>query len=182
MKTVECKCEVRDPALLEALLRRRGATFIADLAQQDAYFRVPDARLLRRECPDGPPEWLFFSRRHVARPRVCSATCYSEIAARERFGAAPMPRWVTVQKRRRTWWRDGLRINIDDLGALGRFVEFETRIGARGDAEACENRISAARREFALLLGEVIAVGYAELAENAIDNAADARRLGTGLA
>lgn len=181
MKTVECKCEARDPALLEALLRRRGATFIAEIGQRDTYFRIPDARLLRRESHDGPPEWLFYTRAHGARPRVCAATCYSEGAARERFGAAPLPQWVTIEKRRRTWWRDGLRINIDNLGALGRFVEFETRIGARGDAEACHARIVGARREFEPLLGEAIAVGYAELAVHAIEVEAEARRLSSGL-
>lgn len=182
MKTVECKSEVRDVTLLESILRRRGATFIAELGQRDTYFRIPDARLLRREHHDGPPEWLFYTRRHVAKPRLCSATCYSEAAARERFGAAPLPGWVTIEKRRRTWWRNGLRVNIDDLGPLGRFVEFETRIGARGDAEACHARIVDARREFHPFLGEPIAVGYAELAVHAIEAEADARRLGSGRA
>ena len=169
MKIVECKLEAPHPALLEGALRRMGATFITCVDQRDTYFRAPDGRLLRREYAHGPAEWLFFHRRHLARPRVCSAVCYSDAAAHERFGMTPLPVWVRVEKRRRTWWKDGLRVNLDDLGPLGTFVELETRIGARGDAESCFARIREARAAFAPLLGEAIGVGYADLAALAVE-------------
>lgn len=189
MQTVDFKTECLDGALATGLLERAGAAHIATVSQTDTYFRIPDANLLRRQSvavgserrleasdtlaagsdvsgPGAPchsADWLFFTRPHRCSPRVCVAILYSERAALARFGAAPMPMWVIVQKERSAWALGDVRIHLDEVAGLGRFIEFEARVGPRKTVARCVKEIARARLALRAAMGEPLSCGYAEL-------------------
>ncbi len=163
MHSVDFKCELRDRALAEGLLRAGGCTHLANVVQTDTYYRVPDAMLLRRQTSGGPPEWVFFTRPRGVAPRLSSATVYSESSARARFGSGALPVWVMVQKDRSVWLKGDVRVMLDDVLGLGKFVEFEARVGPRATVARRRNDIWAARAMLAPALGEAIGCGYADL-------------------
>ena len=86
MQNLEFKAELRDPAIAPSICRKIGATHAETLEQTDTYYRMPDARLKRRECPGHPTEYILYHRKDHAGPRLSRYTIYTEQQALERFG------------------------------------------------------------------------------------------------
>lgn len=163
MQTVELKCELRDPDLAEPMLWRIGAVRVAGFDLRDTYFRVPDARLKKRECAGEPTEWIYYQRDEAPGPRTCRFKIYSEQEAAARFGARPMPVWLVIEQRRELWARDAVRIHIDRVADLGWFIEFESLVSKRRPIERCKRSILQTRDALMPIVGETICCGYADL-------------------
>lgn len=163
MQNVELKLELRDPDLARAILRSLGATRAEILEQTDTYYHVPRARLKRRETAGRPAEYIFYDRPDMARARLSRFTIYDEDRARERFGTAPLPVRVVVRKRREVYVAGQVRVHLDDVEGLGRFLEFEAMISPRQTAGAGQSAIADLREALAPALGEPIGVGYADM-------------------
>ncbi|HZW11272.1 MAG TPA: CYTH domain-containing protein [Phycisphaerales bacterium] len=163
MHNVEYKAELRDLPMARAACRSAGAAFIAELEQTDTYFRVPSGRLKRRECAGEPTEWIFYDRRDEARPRLSCFTIYSDAQARERFGVAPLPELVVVRKRRELHLLNNVRIHLDHVERLGRFIEFEAFVSPGFPVAACHAAVDRLRTLLAPALGEPLSGSYADL-------------------
>lgn len=167
MQNLELKLECRDPGLARAICISYGATFIGTLDQTDTYYRLPQGRLKKRECPGEPTEFIFYDRADAARPRLSSFTIYSEAEARTRFGRHPLPVWVVVKKRRELFIVGNVRIHLDSVEGLGDFVEFEALVSGDHSAPKCHAAIAALRETLAPVLGEPISAGYSDMAARA---------------
>lgn len=163
MQNVEFKAELRDPALARTICGSIGADAAGVLRQTDTYFRVPDAKLKKREVPGAATEYIFYNRPNRSRPKLSSYTLYTEAQALERFGASPLPVWVVVKKTRDLFIYKGVCIHLDQVEGLGGFIEFEAVVTPNHNLAACHNLVDELRRTFAPAMGEPIACGYAEL-------------------
>lgn len=163
MQNVEFKAELRDLALARTICGSIGAEFIGVLRQTDTYFRVPDAKLKKREVAGGPTEFIFYNRPSRSRPKLSSYTIYTQAQALERFGAAPLPVWVVVKKVRELHIHRGVRIHLDRVEGLGDFIEFEAVVGPGQNLAGCHHALDELRRLLAPVMGEPIACGYADL-------------------
>lgn len=163
MRNVEFKAEVRDLPLAGLIVQELGARWIARLEQTDTYFRVPHARLKKRETLGEPPEWIFYERADSPRPRVSSFMIYSEAEARERFGIAPLPVLVVVRKSRDLYMHANVRMHLDRVEDLGDFLELEAMVTKACPEEACRAQVTALRAALAPVLGEPISAGYSDL-------------------
>jgi adenylate cyclase, class 2 len=167
MQNVEFKAELRDPDLCRRLLKGdvvQGAIWIECLEQFDTYYRVPDGKLKRRETTGYPTEYIFYSRAHRTRPKLSNFTIYTESQALSRFGATPLPIWLTIKKSRELWLHRGVRIHLDTVEGLGNFIEFEALVCPERNLARCHELIEALRQTLATAIGEPISSGYAELA------------------
>lgn len=163
MHNVEYKAELRDMAMARAACRAVGASHIITLEQTDTYFRVPSGRLKRRECVGEPTEWIFYDRKDEARPRLSCFTIYGDAQARERFGVAPLPELVVVRKTRDLYLLDNVRIHLDEVEDLGRFLEFEALVSPGFPVAKCHASVDRLRATFAPALGEPLSCSYADL-------------------
>jgi len=163
MINVEFKAELRDPELARAALRAAGAVCAHAFDQVDTYFRIPDARLKKRETPGEPVEWIFYDREDRPLPKLSRFTIYDEAQALARFGSRPLPVWLTVRKRRELWLRGWVRIHLDEVEQLGRFLEIEALVSPKQNVAACHQAIAELRRRLGPTLGEPISCGYADL-------------------
>lgn len=163
MQNVEFKCELRDLELARTICAGLGASRVAVLEQRDTYFRVFSGRLKRRETRGEPREWIIYHRPDRVSNKVSTFTIYSEEEAIERFGNRPMPEWVVVEKRRDLWILDEVRIHLDEVKGLGRFLEFEALVTRKRHLGEAQRLVTSLRREFAPILGEPIAVSYCDL-------------------
>ncbi len=163
MQSVEWKAELRDPSLVRAVLRRAGAVHADTLDQRDTYFRVADGMLKKRESPGEPTEFIHYRRAYYLRPKISRFTVYSEEQAAERFGTLPMPVWLVVEKKREVWLDGGARIHLDAVQHLGDFIEIELLVSRKQTLRACHDHTARLRRLLGPLVGEPIAVGYAQL-------------------
>src|SRR5262245_27986622 len=137
MQNVEYKAELRDIGLARTICRAVGARRMATLDQTDTYFRVPDARLKKRETVGLETQYVFYQRRSGAGPKVSKYVLYTEPEALERFGTTPLPVWVIVKKKRELYALENVRIHLDTVERLGTFLEFEAVVSRRRDVAAC---------------------------------------------
>lgn len=166
-RNVELKARDPEPARSLAVCERlAGAVDHGTLWQRDTYFSVPDGRLKLREQEPGDGPWLIQYRRpdetvaRVSRYRlvrvddadVCRAALDEALGTR---GA--------VEKRRRLFvWQD-VRIHLDEVAGLGSFLEFEAVAPAASDLSPERRRVAELRERFAIREEDVVAVGYADL-------------------
>ena len=163
MKNIEFKAELRDRRIARAALRSLGASEILTMRQTDTYFKVLSGRLKRRECAGEPVEWIRYERAEKASPRPSEFSIYTEREALERFGAAPLPVWLTVEKVRELHMLANVRIHLDTVEDLGDFIEFEAMVSNDHPEERCHERVRALIDAVRPALGEAISVGYADL-------------------
>ncbi len=163
MINVEFKAELRDADLARAALRAFGALPAGELEQTDTYFRVADGRLKKRETTGEPVEWVFYDRENRSLPKLSRFTIYDDAAARERFGARPLPVWLTVRKTRELWLTGGVRIHLDEVEHLGRYLEIEALVSPKQNVSKCHEAVAALREKLGPALGEPISCGYSDL-------------------
>jgi adenylate cyclase class IV len=163
VQNVEYKAELRDLFLAHAICRNLGADFAGTIEQTDTYYRVPDARLKKRETPGATTEYIFYNRINRTRPKLSSYTIYTELQALERFGSSPLPVWVVVRKTRELHLYRGVRIHLDHVETLGRFLEFEVIVRPDQNLAQCHALMDFLRQSFGPACGEPIACSYADL-------------------
>jgi len=163
VQNVEFKAELRDLPLARAVCARIGATHVASLKQTDTYYRIPDGRLKKRETEGEPVEFIFYHRANRLRPKLSHFTIYDEAAAAARFGQLPLPIWVTVRKAREHWTYQDVRIHLDEVEGLGRFLEFEAIVSSDRHVGRCHQLIEELRGHFRTTLGEPVATSYSDM-------------------
>ena len=163
MHNIEFKAELRDTAAARRQCRLLGATRIGLLRQTDTYYRLAEGRLKRREAPGEPVEWILYHRRDIVRPKMCDYVILTEAQARRRWGTHSLKEWVKVVKKRELWMLENVRIHLDDVQSLGRFIEFEAAVDKEHDAKSCHQSINQLRRAFGPALGEPLGPGYSDL-------------------
>jgi homotetrameric cytidine deaminase len=164
-RNVELKA--RDPHPDRTLERALavGAEDHGELRQRDTYFTVRHGRLkLREEEPGGA--WLVgYERADAARART-SAYRLVEVTDPEGLRAALEEtlgtRAIVVKRRRLLLWND-VRIHLDDVDRLGRFVELEAVASTGSDLAREHELVARLRAELEIADDAVIAAGYAEL-------------------
>ena len=163
MQNVEYKVELRDVELARTVCRKIGARMVASFRQTDTYFRIADGRLKKREAPGEPTEWIFYHRQNRVKPKLSNFTIYSDREARERYGERPLPVWLIVEKHRELWMWGSVRVHLDEVFGLGRFLEIEALVTPRQHLGKCHRLVQRLVDKLGMALGEPICNGYADM-------------------
>lgn len=137
-RNVEIKARVPDLAAIEARARPLATAPVADLAQDDSFFRCARGRLKLRQFADGSAELIAYERADEAGPKTSTyhrapvADPDSlRVALAEACGLAGR-----VRKQRRLVLAGRTRIHLDRVEGLGDFVELEVVL--RDGEPACD--------------------------------------------
>jgi adenylate cyclase class 2 len=167
MQNVECKYELRDLELCRLALASLKASKIATMQQTDTYFKLADGRLKKRESvADGvaqPVEFIFYHRENQAKARVSRFTIYSVAEAAQYFGSTEPPVWVTVKKTRELYMLGGVRIHVDDVEGLGRFVEFEALVSPSNNLVKSYDAVHQLQEALGPALGGPLSQSYSDM-------------------
>src|SRR5262249_55950243 len=79
------------------------------------------------------------------------------------FFAAALGVLVRVDKERVVYVKDNLRIHLDMLPALGRFLEFELIVTQAHPQEECRTRMQELIRLFEIAPADLVKVSYSDL-------------------
>jgi predicted adenylyl cyclase CyaB len=141
--SLNLELKARDPAPERSVqvCEELGAESGGVLRQRDVYFNVPRGRLKLRSQNDGIGQLIAYERpdRPGVRPsayRIVSVPDAGELEAAltETLGVV-----AEVRKMRRLFLHDGVRIHLDSVEGLGRFIELEAVVG--GDDRGSRERI-----------------------------------------
>jgi predicted adenylyl cyclase CyaB len=159
------KARDRDPARSLAACRELGAMEKGTLSQVDTYFAVPGGRLKLREERGAPARLVAYQRPDSGEARV-SRFRLVEVAdpagMREALSEV-LGIEVVVRKRRQLFLHQGVRIHLDEVAGLGRFVELEGVAGEEGDPAQFEEELARLQEALGIRSEDLIAGSYADL-------------------
>jgi homotetrameric cytidine deaminase len=161
---VELKARCRDLDALAARCLAIGASDSATLHQRDTYFHAGRGRLkLRSSGSDA--ELIAYRRPDDPDPTesnyVLAPLSHPDEMIEALDGA--LGTVVVVDKRRRLFLWEGVRIHLDSVEGLGDFVELEAVIPDAGDLAAIREKLARLRSELAIGDDALVSVGYADL-------------------
>ncbi|HKI35466.1 MAG TPA: class IV adenylate cyclase [Gemmataceae bacterium] len=168
MQNLEIKCRYADHDRGARLARDLGADLHGRLAQTDTYFNIRPGRLKLRHTRSGPVERceLIYYRRWNRPTAKTSDYELLPIADGPRtldFFAAALGVLVRVDKERVVYVKDNLRIHLDEVPPLGRFLEFELIVTAAHPREECRARMQELLRMFGIAPADLVKVSYSDL-------------------
>ncbi len=164
---VELKARDRDPARSLARCLEIGAEDRGLLRQRDTYLAVPDGRLKLREEDGGAPHLIAYRRTDEARARESeySIAAVADPSALRSTLASVLGVRAEVRKRRRLFLLGQVRIHLDEVDGLGRFIELEGVAAAGSDLSGERAAVERLRSALEIAERDLVGVGYLELAE-----------------
>ena len=165
IRNVEIKARDPDPPrTLEAALSLGEDHGL--LVQRDTYFHAVKGRLKLREIDGSSAELIAYDRADLSGPKV---SVYRRVpvlvrgASIDALGDALGVRTVVEKHRRLIVWRN-VRIHLDEVARLGRFVELEAVAATSGGLEAEREKVVELRGRLGIDDDRLlVARGYAEL-------------------
>jgi predicted adenylyl cyclase CyaB len=157
-----------DPVETEQACRRLGAPGPHLLPQRDTYFRAGSGRLkLREHLADGTAELIGYERPTsdgVRASRYRRVPVSDTHALRDLLGASLGVEGV-VEKERRLYLYENVRIHLDDVAGLGTYLELEAVLASPAGEATDVERAAMAKVEDALHVSEreTVAGSYLDL-------------------
>jgi predicted adenylyl cyclase CyaB len=164
-RNLERKARYVDLAAAHGAVAGQGARFDSEGSQTDTYFHVPHGRLKLREINGQTATLIAYDRADQQGSRLSAyylVPVPDPIALKAALASALGVRGV-VQKRRAIYLWHNVRIHLDEVEALGTFVEFEAVLGPSEDAVTAEKRLEDLGRALALDPSQYLATSYADL-------------------
>src|SRR5215211_7543560 len=174
-RNVELKARDPEPGRSLERCHALGAEDRGVLRQRDTYFTAARGRLKLREQEPGGAELIAYQRADDPRARESRYRIVpvpDPPALREALDAA-LGTVVVVDKRRRLFLWEGVRIHLDSVEGLGDFVELEGVAAEGSDLAREAELVERLRAELAIDPGAVEATGYADLLRAAGEHGAE---------
>ena len=168
-RNIELKSKCADLARARDAALHVGARESGVLDQTDTYFHCASGRLKLRETTGRSAELIAYAR--ADEPDV-RASAYLLVpvpdpGALKRALAAALGVRVVVAKRRRLLLWHNVRIHLDEVAALGSFVEFEAVLSEGEDEATSRDRVATLAVALGLQPGDRISTSYGELMTDA---------------
>jgi homotetrameric cytidine deaminase len=163
-RNVELKAIDRDPTATLNVAIASGAQDRGTLVQRDTYFAVPHGRLKLREQEGSPAQLIAYERPDDPAVRLSRyhlievpdpATALAGLTAT--CGVR-----VVVAKTRRLLASDNVRIHLDDVAGLGRFIELEAVAAPGADLGAQRRKVDRLRELLDIRDGDLRSGSYAD--------------------
>ncbi|NIV92453.1 CYTH domain-containing protein [candidate division KSB1 bacterium] len=127
MQNIELKAKYKDLVVAEKIAREIGATFEGTFNHIDTYFNVKNGRLKLREINSEGSQLIFYERPDRLDAKLSNYQIHpvSDPAQLKRMLESAVGIWCVVEKRRKLYCYDEVRIHLDSVKNLGSFIEFE---------------------------------------------------------
>ena len=168
MQNLELKCRYPDLDRAAHLALGLGATLHGRLSQTDTYFRISPGRLKLRHIRSDAAECYELIHYHRPDCLTAKASNYERLPVADgpgtlAFFTAALGVLVRVDKERIVYLMDHLRIHLDEVSGLGRFLEFELAVTTEQPLEACRRRMEELIRVFGVARKDLIRGSYSDL-------------------
>jgi predicted adenylyl cyclase CyaB len=159
----EFKARLKNEHQVRAALKRLDARFIGTDHQIDTYFRVPSGRLKVRE---GRLEnaLIFYQRSNLRRARQAAVemTLLPRRNSLRAILARSLGILAVVDKRREIYFVKNVKIHLDRVHRLGKFLEVEA-ISRAGDLKKIRSQARQFQKLFGITAKDIVAESYSDL-------------------
>ncbi len=162
---IEIKARLRDRASAEQILAAHSARSVGTDRQKDTYFRVAEGRLKLRE---GNIEnaLIYYRRPDQTGPKRSDVALYKTQPGDglKEILTQAMGVLSTVEKIRKIYFIDNVKIHLDEVAGLGQFIEIEAidadgSIGSERLREQCSRWMAA----FGILQTDLFENSYSDM-------------------
>jgi len=164
-RNLERKARHADLAAAREAALRHGAHFFAGERQTDTYFHVAHGRLKLREIDGQPDVLIAYDRPNSVAARLSRyhLVPVPDPAALKTALTAALGMRGVVRKRRSIYLWHNVRIHLDEVEALGTFVEFEAVLSPTDDEATAHDRVRELGKVLGLQEDDYFAPSYADL-------------------
>jgi adenylate cyclase class 2 len=159
----EFKARLKDDRAVRAALQRLRARYVGTDRQVDTYFQVPRGRLKVRE---GRIENALIFYERANRPRARSARVEMTLLPHRNSLCAilrrTLPVMTVVAKRREIYFVGNVKIHLDHVRGLGRFVEVEA-ISRSGKISRARDQAHRFQKLFGISPKDILSQSYSDL-------------------
>jgi predicted adenylyl cyclase CyaB len=164
MRNIEIKAQCAEFGPIEQLLNDMGAGLAGSFDQSDTYFRAPHGRLKLRQVGPDEGQLIQYRRDDVAGPKPSEYQIAhtSDPAAMREMLADLLGVWLQVTKTRQIWLWENVRIHLDEVADLGRYIELEAVTEEQGVVESTA-RVEHLMQALGIQPGDLVPVSYSDL-------------------
>jgi predicted adenylyl cyclase CyaB len=165
-RNIEAKFYTESLEETERLAEEIGASYQAELAQTDIYYKTPKGRLKLRLFPGNLSQLIYYERPDSAESRISEYEVF-DVANTERFLRIVEKIFeveVTVKKIRKLYIFGSTRIHLDLVEGLGNFVELETVLEPEIPFEAAQEEHHYLLDSLGLTIKTPVPQSYREMA------------------
>ena len=164
MINIEIKARCEDIERAEENLSAIYAGPAGTFHQKDTYFKVVRGRLKLRELGPDEGHLIYYKREDVPGPKRSDykVAFTSDPEAMRGMLSELLGTWVEVEKTRQVWLWENVRIHLDDVKGLGRFVELEAVTDESGIVES-HRRVETLMRALEIRGEQLVEGSYGDL-------------------
>lgn len=165
MQNIELKAYYEDFDFARQRLEALGARYREIVHQRDVYFASPNGRFKLRITNNRIGELIFYRRPDGHEPTVSDYLIYlcSDPDRLEPLLRAALEVLVVVEKQRELYLLENIRIHLDEVRGLGRFLELEAVITPGSDYEQQLSRVKQLIEHLRISANQRVAVSYSDL-------------------
>jgi predicted adenylyl cyclase CyaB len=133
--------------------------------QVDTYFNCPQGRLKLREIEGRMAQLIWYSRADQSNPKP-SDYYLAPVADPKKIKAILSSAFgvkAVVDKRREIFLAENVRIHLDEVAGLGRFIEFEAVLGPDADEASGYAALKGLKEQFSIPDSALLSGSYGEM-------------------
>ncbi len=162
---IEVKARLKDLhraiQIAESLTAERART----LVQVDTYFSCAHGRLKLRETDGHPAHLIWYLRDDRAEARAsdyCILPVADSRSIKHALSSALGVRAVVAKRRELYLWRN-VRIHLDDVDAIGQYLELEAVLVEGVDRQKGHEQVEFLLRELGVVADDIVAQSYVDI-------------------
>jgi adenylate cyclase class 2 len=165
MQNLELKARYPNHAFAKKMCLQLSAGNAGLLVQTDTYFNTPNGRLKLREAGGKSAELIHYVRPNVKHDRGSTYEILplADGKAALAFLTKSFGILTVVKKKRHLYLVENIRIHLDTVSGLGKFLEFEIVIHNAVEARHSHKQMNALKKLFKISDQDIIAVSYSDL-------------------
>lgn len=171
-KNIEIKARYPDLGKAEDIARGLGAKFLGKDLQRDTFFNVPKGRLKLRESSLTGNILIPYLRSDQKEAKEARYVLLpvKDVSTTKALFSEILGERLIVEKTRRIYLLENIRIHLDEVTNLGNFLEFEAVIDAEHPEEKSQAALDELLEKFGVEVEDLIAGAYADLLQEKLNH------------
>ena len=165
MKNLEIKAKYSDLKTAMKIAEEIGAEYQGILDQEDIYFKISPGRLKLRIINNTDTELIYYKRANVKTARESEYEIFKVKNGKELLAVLKsiLPINIIVKKRRELYIYENVRIHLDTVKRLGKFLEFEAVCKNKKEMSEAKGKLKKLIRNFNIKKDGLIKLSYSDL-------------------
>jgi predicted adenylyl cyclase CyaB len=165
VRNIEIKARLRDLEAARSIAKALATKRLGDQHQIDTYFRCAHGRLKLRQINGLSAQLVWYVRPDQPGPKPSRyhVVPVSNPETLKAALAAALGVQVVVEKRREIFLHENVRVHLDEVVGLGRFLEFEAVLGTEADEAAARTQLDQLMEKFCVAPPDLVPHSYSDM-------------------